>query len=169
MIIFLLGFVVFQELHCKVSNHANTKEDNGEDNLREDTDSTGLSNESKEKAHGLPESVVRECGFFIRSKENSIESIYLSLPDSISNTPESCKNIDNTYRGGCWCPGEHGDYHGNIYTSSKDENWKSSNKLDYESKPNRSKGITNTKHNENSANNMNTISTGYKTLEVEQD
>ena len=58
---FLLCFVV--------SNHANTKEDNGEDNLGEDTDSTGLGNESKEEAHGLPESVLREGSFLIRCKE----------------------------------------------------------------------------------------------------
>ena len=88
-------FLVLKEFNIEVSYHSKTEEDDGEDELGEDTNTTCLGDESNNKSHGFPKSVVGECSFFIRCKENSIEGIDLSLPDGITNTPESSKHIHN--------------------------------------------------------------------------
>ena len=151
-----------------IPSHANDEEDDGGDDLGEDADSGGVGDEGEEEAHGLPEPVVGEGSLLVVGKETAVESIDLGLPDSVSNSPEGSKNIYYSNRGGSGCPSEHGDDNGKVNTCAKDEDGESSNKLDDEPKPNRSKGINNSKNNEDSPNNMNTISTGNKTLETKK-
>ena len=68
------------------------------------------------------------------------------------------------HRRSCWSPGKHDNDDSKVDTSPKNKDGNSSNKLDDKSKAHRSQGITNSKDNENSANNMDTIGTGDKTL-----
>ena len=91
----LSSFPSFQDLQHQVANHSNGKEEESKNELGEDTDTTSLGDKGKKEAHGFPESVVGEGSFFIRCKENSIEGVDLSLPDRITNTPESSKHIHN--------------------------------------------------------------------------
>ena len=67
-------------------------------------------------------------------------------------------------RRSCRSPSKHDNDDGQVDTSSKNKYGNPSNQLDDESKPNGGQSITNSKDNENSSNNMDTISTGNKTL-----
>ena len=68
---------VFIEFHNEVSDHANTEEDDDADDLGEGTDVEGPGDEGNDESKGLPHSVVGEGGFFIISKQSSIQCIDL--------------------------------------------------------------------------------------------
>ena len=82
-------------LNDDVASHAKDQEDNGGDDLGEDTDSGGVGDEGKEEAHGLPEPVVGEGSLLVVGKETAIEGVDLGLPDGVSDPPEGGEDVDD--------------------------------------------------------------------------
>ena len=95
LILLVLTFFVLEKFYTKVPAHAKAQENDSQDDFWEHADATSLGYKSKKEAHGLPKSVVREGSFLIRCKENSIESIDLSLPDGISSAPKRSQDVNN--------------------------------------------------------------------------
>ena len=169
-------------LHNEVSSHANDEEDDEANDLGEDTDLCGVGDEGNHKAKGLPHSIVGEGSFLIRSKETTIESIDLSLPDSISQAPETSQDVDNiylvkqimkledltemTYLRDPGSPGEHDDDDGDVHEGSEHEECGPSHHLDDVSTGKGEGGIAHSEHDDHATNDMSTVGTGHETLKI---
>ena len=84
------------------------------------------------------------------------------------NALNTCKNIHNNHRRAGGSPCENSYDNTTVDTGTKDKDGNPSGYLDKETKHDGSKSIKHSKDNENSANNMDTIDTGDKTLESRQ-
>ena len=167
--------------HNEVSDHANDEKDNESNDLGEHTDLRGVGDEGYHKSQGLPHPIVGEGGLFIGRKEATIESIDLSLPDSVSQAPEPGQDVDNIhldrghvmsllmlrigYLGDPGCPGEHDDDDGNVHEGSEHEQSRPSHQLDDVAAGEGEGGIAHSKHNDNTADDVSSVGAGHETLE----
>ena len=112
----------------------------------------------------LPEAIVGEGGLLVVGEENSVESVDLSLPDGVSCPPQPGQDVDHGHLVPGRAPGEHHDDDQDVDDGAQDEDWGPSDLLDDKTEPDRGSGVTNTKHDQNSANNVNTVGAGHKAL-----
>ena len=67
--------LLLQVLYHEVATHPQDQEDDGGDDLGQDTHAGGVTDESEEEAHGLLEPVVGEGRLLVVGKETSIEGV----------------------------------------------------------------------------------------------
>ena len=93
-----------------------------------------------------------------------MEGVDLSLPDCISHSPERGENEDNVDIIPLGRPGPQCQEHCGIYTRAQEEDREAAGLFDDKAKPDRGEGITHSIDNEDSAEDVNTISARNKTL-----
>ena len=112
----------------------------------------------------LPEAVVREGRLLIVGEENSVERVDLSLPDGVSCSPQSCQDINHGHLVPGRTPGEHHDDDKDVDDGPQDKDGNPSDLLDDKTEPDRGGGIADSEHDQDSADNVDTVCTSHEAL-----